>query len=178
MSDRALPKFPRLIAVRGRFEACDKPLLSEGRGRDFESRRVRHLFNHLDNPTAARVPVVSRPRACALRSCAAPNPGFDTRRAAPLLSRGRGSGARQGSRGRGASGSLAARCRSGRTGRSRNALGAVPARPVPYRRVRFSAAFSPVAVASCPARSCPVLGRSVPIRVPIFDRLKRSPNLR
>jgi hypothetical protein len=76
MSDRALPKFPRLIAVRGRFEACDKPLLSEGRGREFESRRVRHLFNHLDNPTAARVPVVSRPRACALRSCAAPNPGF------------------------------------------------------------------------------------------------------
>jgi hypothetical protein len=37
---------------------------------------VRHLFNHLDNPAAARVPVVSRPRACALRSCAAPNPAF------------------------------------------------------------------------------------------------------
>src|SRR5580704_6260869 len=60
MSDRAIPKANRLIAVRGRFEACDKPLLSEGRGREFESRRVRHLFNHLDDPAAARVPVVSR----------------------------------------------------------------------------------------------------------------------
>jgi hypothetical protein len=38
-------------------------LPSEGRGREFESRRVRHLFNHLDNPTAARVPVVSGPRS-------------------------------------------------------------------------------------------------------------------
>jgi hypothetical protein len=41
-----------------------------------------------------------------------------------------------------------------------------PACLVPSQGVRFSAAFSPVAVASFPARSCPVLGRSVPIRVP------------
>jgi hypothetical protein len=71
----SLPKFPRLIAVRGlRFEACDKPLLSEGRGREFESRRVRHKFNDLNGFCSFCVPVVSRPRACIVRSCAAPNP--------------------------------------------------------------------------------------------------------
>jgi hypothetical protein len=32
------------------------------------------------------------------------------------------------------------RCRSGQTGRSRNALGALPAHPVAYRKVRSSAA--------------------------------------
>jgi hypothetical protein len=52
------------FAVRGlHFEGYDEPLRSEGRGREFESRRVRHLFNHLDNPAAARVPVVSRLRS-------------------------------------------------------------------------------------------------------------------
>jgi hypothetical protein len=69
-----------------------------------------------------------------------------------------------------APGSRAVRCRSGRTGRSRNALGAVPACRVPYQGVRFSAAFSPLTISSCPARSCPGLTRPVPIRVPCSAR--------
>jgi hypothetical protein len=62
-----IPKANRLIAVRGRFEACDKPLLSEGRGREFEARRVRHKFNDLNGFCSFCVPVVSRPRACYVR---------------------------------------------------------------------------------------------------------------
>ena len=40
----------------------DRALPSEGRGREFESRRVRHHINDIENTAANRVPVVSRRR--------------------------------------------------------------------------------------------------------------------
>jgi hypothetical protein len=96
---------------------------------------------------------------------------FDIRRAAPLLSRGGGSGARQGSRGRGAISryacpeSLAERCRSGRRAGSscRGPDG------------ELSSGFSAISAAGDPVPSRPVLSRPVPISVPIFGRLKRYP---
>src|ERR1700730_13393491 len=43
----------------------DRALPSEGRGREFESRRVRHIFNKLESIFAFCVPAVSRRRGLA-----------------------------------------------------------------------------------------------------------------
>jgi hypothetical protein len=43
----------------------DDPEFSEGRGREFESRRARQYFNDLDDPIQASVPGVSRRKGSA-----------------------------------------------------------------------------------------------------------------
>jgi hypothetical protein len=62
------------------------------------------------------------------------------------------------------------RCRSGRTGRSRNALGCVPANPVQSQSVSFPAGFGAATGAPYTTWSAPVLWRPVPIPVPIPNR--------